>query len=156
MQPKNKKMKFIVLVSTIFCFLFSFSVCLADDSLVPQPTGKNLPKGLETKCKPGAENCGNYTLDDFVRTFVLFANYALAVVGAFALLFFIYGGLVFLTSGGSQEQVTKGRSILINSVIGLLIVFGSALLIQLTYKSLGLKWSEKIEPGMPELITPSP
>jgi len=52
-------------------------------------------------------------------------NAVLGVVGSLALLMFIYGGLTWMTSGGSAEKVKKGRDIIIWSAIGLAIIFMS-------------------------------
>ncbi len=49
----------------------------------------------------------------------------LGIVGAIALLFFVYGGFLLLTSGGASEKVTKGRDTLMWATFGLIIVFGS-------------------------------
>lgn len=49
----------------------------------------------------------------------------LGVVGSIAFVMFIYGGMFMLTSRGNPEQIKKGKEILIWSVIGLLVIFGS-------------------------------
>ena len=50
-------------------------------------------------------------------------NSILGVVGSLALLMFIYGGLTWMTSAGSQEKVKKGRDIILWSAIGLVVIF---------------------------------
>ena len=50
-------------------------------------------------------------------------NSVLGVVGSLALLMFIYGGLTWMTSAGSQEKVKKGRDIILWSAIGLVVIF---------------------------------
>lgn len=52
-------------------------------------------------------------------------NAIMGLVGSIALLMFIFGGLTWMTSGGSAEKVKKGRDILIWSAIGLLVIFSS-------------------------------
>ncbi len=52
-------------------------------------------------------------------------NSVLGVVGSLALLMFVYGGLVWMTSSGNQEKVKKGRDIIVWSAIGLAIIFAS-------------------------------
>lgn len=49
----------------------------------------------------------------------------LGVVGSIAFVMFIYGGMFMLTSRGNPEMISKGKNILIWSVIGLLVIFGS-------------------------------
>lgn len=52
-------------------------------------------------------------------------NAVLGIVGSLALLMFVYGGLTWMTSSGSQEKVKKGRDIIVWSAIGLAIIFAS-------------------------------
>jgi len=52
-------------------------------------------------------------------------NNALGVVGSIALLMFVYGGLVWMTSAGSSEKVKNGRDILIWSAIGMAVIFSA-------------------------------
>lgn len=49
----------------------------------------------------------------------------LGIVGALALLMFVYGGIIWLTSGGSEKRIEQGKKILMNATIGLLIIFFS-------------------------------
>jgi hypothetical protein len=52
----------------------------------------------------------------------------LGVVGAFALLVFVYAGVVYMTAGGKEESVTKARDTMKYALIGLaLIIFAYAL-----------------------------
>ncbi len=53
----------------------------------------------------------------------------LGVVGAVALAMFIYGGILWLTSGGVSEKIEKGKKIFVWSVIGLFVIFSSYLLV---------------------------
>jgi hypothetical protein len=42
--------------------------------------------------------------------------------GVVAALFLIVGGFLYLTSAGNEEQTEKGKKILVNSVIGLVVI----------------------------------
>jgi hypothetical protein len=52
-------------------------------------------------------------------------NAVLGIVGSIALLMFVYGGLVWMTSSGSPEKVKQGKNVIIWSAIGLAIIFAS-------------------------------
>lgn len=52
-------------------------------------------------------------------------NSVMGIVGSLALLMFVYGGLTWMTSSGSQEKVKKGKDILIWSAIGLVVIFSA-------------------------------
>jgi len=55
-----------------------------------------------------------------------FAIFAIQTIvqfsGIVAILFLIAGGFFYLTSAGNEEQTEKGKKILINSVIGLVVI----------------------------------
>ncbi|HEU0051374.1 MAG TPA: pilin [Patescibacteria group bacterium] len=57
----------------------------------------------------------------------------LGIVGALALLMFVYGGIVWVTSGGNEKRIEQGKNILINATIGLLIIFFSYTFINLFF-----------------------
>ncbi len=80
--------------------------------------------------------CG---LDDLIQVFINFGMILLGLTGSLALFFFIYGGYVWLTSGGSPERITKGKNIIVQSLIGILIVFGAAMAVRYFQESLGYK-----------------
>ncbi len=60
----------------------------------------------------------------------------LGIVGALALLMFVWGGLLWMTSAGNADQVKKGRDTLVWASIGLLIIFASYTLVTTLFKSL--------------------
>ncbi len=45
-----------------------------------------------------------------------------SLLGVIFLLLMIYSGILWMTSGGVTEQVTKAKHILVNSTIGLIII----------------------------------
>jgi len=49
----------------------------------------------------------------------------LGLVGVLALVMFIYGGILWMTSGGSEEQVKKAKDTLVSAIFGLAIIFFS-------------------------------
>lgn len=72
----------------------------------------------------------------FVSLFVNYANASLAFIGAAAFLFFIYGGVMLLISGGEAERVKKGRDAIMGAVIGIIIVFGAQMLVRFVIQGL--------------------
>jgi len=63
-------------------------------------------------------------------------NSVLGVVGSLALLMFVFGGLVWMTSAGNQEKVKKGRDIIVWSAIGLVIIFVAYALVRVLLLSI--------------------
>ena len=53
----------------------------------------------------------------------------LGLVGSLALIMFIYGGFLWMTSAGNPEQVKKGKETFVWAIFGLVIVFFSYALV---------------------------
>lgn len=49
-------------------------------------------------------------------------NVFLWVAGVLAAVYLIYGGVLYITAGGDAEKATKGRTALINAIIGIVII----------------------------------
>jgi len=96
---------------------------------------------------------GSCELHHFVMVAIWVWNWILGISGSLALLFFIYGGFTFLISGGSSERVTKGKTILINSIIGLAIIFCSYMIINFILVKMGYinsgTWFNVTGPSIP-------
>lgn len=119
-------------LSSISYFLSSFLLAIAllffiispvyTDETQSTSTGRGLVlKHVSSECFKE----GNCTLSDFLLVFKGLADLMLSVLGAIALLFFIIGGVIWLTSGGSSGQIEKGKKILSGTVIGIIIVLGA-------------------------------
>lgn len=89
---------------------------------------------------PSVPGSGTYEVDDFVLMAVNISSLILRVVGSLALLFFVYGGLTLMLSGGNTEQVKKGQGIIKAAVIGLIIVFASFIIIKFALQAIGIDW----------------
>ena len=50
---------------------------------------------------------------------------ALSVVGSFALLMVVYGGILWMTSRGDAKMIQKGKDTLTWAVLGLAVIFAS-------------------------------
>ena len=68
---------------------------------------------------------GDCSLNDIVQMAVNLSDIIFGIIGSIVLLYFIYGGVVMLTSAGNKERVTKGKKIIVNSLIGLAVIFFS-------------------------------
>ena len=78
-----------------------------------------------------------------VSTFGGFAslvfNAILAVVGVLALIFLAIGGIQYMTSGGDKFAVEAARGRITAALVGLLVVFGAWLLINVVGGILGVE-----------------
>lgn len=79
-----------------------------------------------------SKNCkssGDCRVQDMIQVGVNAANFLLQISGAVALLFFVIGGFIFIFSGGNEKQVAKGKAMIVNAAIGLVIIFTSFMII---------------------------
>lgn len=100
------------------------------DCALDNPTG-----GKEGAAKEG--DCRSISI--FVTMLILVANYLFGIVGALALLFFIYGGFTLILSRGAPDSVKKGKDIMVAAIVGLIIVFGAYMLVRFLGSSLGVR-----------------
>lgn len=74
------------------------------------------------------------TLGQNITTII---NYFLGLLGLIAVAFLIYAGILMVTAGGAEEQVTKARKIIMYAVIGIVIILLSYTVVTFVTQSLG-------------------
>ena len=60
----------------------------------------------------------------------------LGLLGAIALLVFIYAGITLMISGGNPEKVKKARNTLVWAIVGLALIFGSYGILNFIFEAL--------------------
>ena len=55
-------------------------------------------------------------------TVISLLKLAIGILGLVAVIFLIYGGIMYITAGGNPESATKARTIIINAIIGIVII----------------------------------
>jgi hypothetical protein len=78
-------------------------------------------------------------VSNFQQLLGLIINAALGVIGSIALLILIYGGFIWLTAAGNDQQISQGRNILMWAAIGLIIIFTSYALVRFVIYGIGAK-----------------
>lgn len=125
------------------CFVFSMVSALALIAL-PAAAQPIVAKPADPKgCPPENLQCnsGNYTFEEMISVLPRVAQFILGISGSLALLAFVWGGLMLLISGGSQEKVGQGKNIIKAAVVGLIIVFLSYSIMSYVYSILGLTFN---------------
>lgn len=113
-----------IIFSSLFLFLFSFLAFFSINScsaLTPDPmTGLN-----QTAARtPLDQSVGSDA--NFFQTFAgKLIGVVLSFVGVLFLILMIYAGITWMTAQGNDQQVTKAKDLLINSIIGLIIIFAA-------------------------------
>ena len=107
----------------IFIFIFFPQISLAATC----PTAQRADGTVEL-CDPlGGTKANPITIPTLLGKII---NNVLGIVGSLALVMFIYGGATWMLSAGNQEQVTKGKNILIWATLGLVIIFTAYALVR--------------------------
>jgi len=110
-----KKRKIItgIIAVVMFCVFF-FSATAASAQL---GLGGATEKLKTTADKAGVQRDGD--LGTIVGNVI---NTALALVGTIFLVLTVYGGFLWMTARGEEDQITKAKGIIRSSIIGLVIV----------------------------------
>jgi len=104
--------------------------------------GDILPKCANTN-QAGTDLCG---LCDVIGTGINIFRWILGMLGGAALLLFVWHGFGWITSGGNTEKIEKSKKGLMHTVIGILIILGSWMIVNITITLL------TAEPGPPPKI----
>jgi len=87
--------------------------------VVPTLALANANLGLDTASSIGLGNA------DAKNVVVNLIRVVLGFLGLIAVVIILIGGFMWMTAGGNEDKVTKGRKYIINGVIGLVIVLGA-------------------------------
>lgn len=68
------------------------------------------------------ELSGSLPGDDLPKLIANIIRAGLGLVGTVALAFFIYGGFMYITSGGDEKQIEQGKKIMVYAIIGILAI----------------------------------
>lgn len=73
-----------------------------------------------------ANQTGNNYKKDFLQTKAgQIIGVVLSFVGALFLILMIYAGILWMTSQGNEQEVTKAKGLIINAIVGIIIVFAA-------------------------------
>lgn len=124
MFKKKILLKIMLFIFTISALFSAVSVQAFDPTVYSQKGTWLLPKCVFDQNNP----CRN--VNDLLQLLVNFGAGTFAIIGVFAFVFFVYGGLTMIMSFGNAEKVKKGRDTLLAAVIGLVIAFSAFLMVK--------------------------
>lgn len=137
----KKEKIFSLIIITLFLGLV-LALQVSAQEILPQATGSS---NCSTQGGMSPTDCGDYAINDFLTLAINISKFVFGILGSLTLLMFVYGGLMFLISAGSADKVGQAKKIITAAVVGLLIVFGSWLIINFVFKAMGLNWQGKVE-----------
>lgn len=94
------------------------------------------PFSLPAQAAPYDPSGSNYGLNEFSdvdigksedlkATIARIINIALGFLGILAVVFILYGGFMWMTAAGNEEQVGKARKMIVQAVVGLAVIFAA-------------------------------
>lgn len=125
----------LVALMAVFFFVPNFSPVHAQVTGCPAGSADCAQRGLSDigQAFPGGVKDANYSIKDIARKIIEWALYLAAII---AVIFIIIGGFMYITSAGDPAKATKGRTTLVNALIGLAIIILSYLIVQVVYNFL--------------------
>ena len=85
--------------------------------------------GLE-KVDPGLKGSNNDDPVDAVQKVIV---YILSLLAIIAVIFALWGGFLILTAAGNEERSGKGRKVIINAIVGIVIIFLAWTIVKLVF-----------------------
>lgn len=79
---------------------------------------------------------GCETLDSLIQLGVNYGRFIMGLAGSLALLFFVWGGFLLLTSAGSVDKVKQGKNKMVAATVGLIIIFSAFTIVKFGLKFL--------------------
>ena len=133
---KNK----ILFAAVIFIAAMSPLLVLAiGESTDTNTAATNTTTSATTSERPAASELVNpIGAETPLQLIGMLTKFLLLGIGAFALVYFIYGGFTWLTSGGNPDRIKKGRDILMWATIGLAATFASYAILKFFFEMLGV------------------
>lgn len=78
----------------------------------------------------------NFATGDLEAIIKNILGWVLVLAAMIAVIYLVYGGILYITAGGDAEKATKGRTALINAIIGIIIIVLAFTILQFVAKIL--------------------
>lgn len=111
--------------------------------IVPTASGVSSCKNLS------ATECGDYEINDFIVLTINISRWILGIVGSLTLVMFVWGGVMFIISGGASDKISQAKKIIVAAIVGLIIVFSSWLIINFSISTISDKQAFQLKDGSP-------
>lgn len=120
--------KFLAIFLISLAFLGSFDLTLAQDN--------SAPTEIEAPADNGTELYNPLGITDPRELLGRVVQILIGVSGSLALIMFLYGGILFLTSGGKVELAQKGLHVIVWSILGILLIAAAYVATNTVFKAL--------------------
>ncbi len=103
-------------------FLIALFLIMLSPSFVHAATG-TLTNGLKLVNNAGYSTTTN---ESSIRTYVgSIINAVLGLLGTVFLVLLVYGGYLWMTAGGNEEDVGKAKKLIAQAILGLAVIMGA-------------------------------
>lgn len=125
----------VLLTTTLFFLVFTLPVLAQADTNtpIPAPSGTFRIDPCSNAVDAGLQKMCTLQLGNVVGKFIIYAFMFGAII---ALLYLLWGGFKWITSGGDTKGVEGARSHIIAAIIGLIVIFLSFLILNFIVKTL--------------------
>lgn len=132
LKPIWTKFTVIMGVTTVFfCLLFSTPIVAHAQSAIG--ANDTVSQGVQVIEQP----LGLASTD--IRVLIArVIKIALGLLGIIFVLLVIYGGFLYMTAGGNEEQIASAKKVLMNATIGLIIILSAYSIVLMVSRLLGL------------------
>ncbi len=103
----------------------SLALAQAADTAATDPTSVTLQDPLQLNAEAPLEDLVARVIKSF-----------LGIIGIIALVLFLYGGILWLTSAGNSSKVEEGRNVFVWAVLGLVVIFSSYVIVTFVFDKL--------------------
>ncbi len=99
-----------------------------------QSTGGGLINAGDNPSRISDATGGQSSFRELAKTFL---NFFLGFLGFLAVIMIIYGGILYVTAGGEQDKVDKGKKIIMYAIVGIVIILLSFAIVSTVLGGLG-------------------
>lgn len=126
----NKITSFLFIFFFLFTFLLSPADVLAQDK---SSSGQDGTHGLQTSANAAGLNKYGSDVNTIAGNVI---GWGLSLVGVVFFVLVVYGGILWMTARGNEDQVKRGRNTIIAASIGVVIVLASYAITNFVLQSL--------------------
>ncbi|HNU81643.1 MAG TPA: hypothetical protein PLA05_01760 [bacterium] len=119
------KINIIIIALTLFIFTGALSVAAQEQTNANLKTAFDTSSSSALGIVSGAGGAGynnNVVLETVVGRII---TGLFSLLGVIFIIFIIYGGYLYLTASGNEEQTKKATSIITQNIVGLVIILGA-------------------------------
>jgi len=118
------KNSLLIILSSLFILFFVFNFSLANTSAAPNLKDV-FNSNLNSTAEKAAYKINTDDTDALADSINSMINIVLTLLGVIFIGLSVYGGFLYMTARGNEEQTKKGQSVIVQSLIGLIIVLSA-------------------------------